>query len=104
MTLASFPFSTFEFANSDNPKFFTVAHCRDSNIRNRASALLKKSLLCEGLWNSFSVGYLASYIQQVEEEGMDSSGFIPEDKRVVLSLWEVDPETGSARLEFGIEH
>ncbi len=31
---------------------------------------------------------------------MDSSGFIPEDKRVVLSLWEVDPQTRSARLEF----
>ena len=31
---------------------------------------------------------------------MDSSGFIPEDKRVVLGLWEVDPKTRSARLEF----
>ncbi|KAE9376674.1 hypothetical protein N431DRAFT_400960 [Stipitochalara longipes BDJ] len=82
------------------PLSFTVTHCRDSNIRNRASALLKKSLLCEGLWNSFSVGCLATCIQKVEEEGMDSSGFIPEDKRVVLSLWEVDPKTRSARLEF----
>jgi len=31
---------------------------------------------------------------------MDFSGFIPEDKRAVLTFWEVDPKTRSARLEF----
>lgn len=69
-------------------------------MRSRAITLLNKSLLREGIWDSLKVGCLASCIQKVEEEGMDSFGFIPEDKRVVLTLCDVDLKSGSARLEF----
>lgn len=37
-------------------------------------------------------------MQKVEEEGMDSSGFIPEANRAVMTLCEVDRETKSVRL------
>jgi hypothetical protein len=69
-------------------------------MRSRAIALLNKSLLREGIWDSLTVGCLASCIQKVEEEGIDASGFIPEDNRAVLTLCDVDLKNGSARSEF----
>lgn len=50
--------------------------------------------------DSARVCYLVSWIQKVEEEGIDPSGFIPEGKRVVLTVCDVDSKSGSARLEF----
>ena len=97
------PLPRLNVADSDNSKYFVGFRCRDSHIRSRAIALLNKSLLREGIWDSLIVGCLASCVQRVEEEGMDSSGFIPEDSRAVLTGCDVDLKNESARLEFTLK-
>ncbi|KAE9367256.1 hypothetical protein N431DRAFT_495541 [Stipitochalara longipes BDJ] len=82
------------------PLSFVGFRCRNSHMRSRAIALLNKSLLREGIWDSLIVGCLTSCVQKIEEEGMDPSGFIPENKRAVLTLCDVDLKNRIANLEF----
>lgn len=59
---------------------------------------MNRSSYREGIWDSLTVGYLTDWIRRVEEEGMDPSGFIPEDKRAVMTLCDVDLSNKSVTL------
>jgi hypothetical protein len=64
--------------------------CRDSHIRGRAIALLQRGPYREGIWDALGVGKLTDWIRRVEEEGIDENGYIPDSKRAVCTLCDVD--------------
>jgi hypothetical protein len=74
--------------------------CRNSKVRGRAIALLKRSSFREGIWDSQTVGCLTDWIRKIEEQGMDENGYIPEESRAVMTLCDVDLKSRSAVLGF----
>lgn len=72
--------------------------CRNSHIRGRAIDLLQRGPYREGIWDAMSVGHLTDWIRRVEEEGMDENGFIPENKRAVMTLCDIDVNIRTAVL------
>lgn len=95
------------------PLFATGFRCRDSHIRGRAIDLLQRGPYREGISDAFIAGQLTDWIRNIEEEGMDEQGYIPEHKRVVMTICDVDlnariavlgaPSTGEERPENGQE-
>lgn len=80
------------------PLSATAFRCRDKSIRARAINLLRKGPYREGIWNAQEVGCLANWIREVEEEGMDENGFIPEASRVMMTLCDIAPDGRTALL------
>ena len=73
-----------------NPLSAVGFRCRNAHIRGRAIKLLQRGPYREGIWDALGVGKLADWIRGVEEEGMDENGYIPESKRAVMRLFDVD--------------
>lgn len=72
--------------------------CRNSYIRGRAIDLLQRGPYREGIWDALSVGRLTDWIRSIEEEGMDENGCIPENKRAVMTLCDIDINQKTAVL------
>jgi hypothetical protein len=66
------------------PLFYVATRCRVPSVRRRAIALLEAANRREGLWDSKLVAKVARLIMEIEEQGQDSGGHIPEAKRVTL--------------------
>jgi hypothetical protein len=58
----------------------------------------------EGIWDSFVAGKMATWIMEMEEEGMDKEGFIPEEWRCWGETFSLDwvSQTASVRCWQGI--
>ena len=64
--------------------------CRNPHIRGRAINLLQRGPYREGIWDAMPVGHLTDWIRGVEEKCMDENGFIPENERAAMSLFDMD--------------
>ncbi|KAG9234159.1 hypothetical protein BJ875DRAFT_543172 [Amylocarpus encephaloides] len=64
------------------PLFLTATKCRDRSLRQKAIFLLRYSHRREMMCDSLIIGDLANWIMKVEDEGMDMTGFIPDEHRV----------------------
>jgi hypothetical protein len=63
-----------------------------------AWARVKALSSIEGVWDAESAALTTGWIQKVEEEGMDSNGFIPEASRAVIKVFDMDWKSKSVRL------
>lgn len=52
----------------------------------------------EGIWDSFLGGKMATWIMEMEEEGMDEDGFIPETARCFGETFALDMATKTASV------
>ena len=63
------------------PIHLTAMKCREPLIRRQAISLLQSYPRREGCWDSLLLAKVDTWIMQVEEEGIDGLGFIPESSR-----------------------
>lgn len=66
------------------PLFYVGTRCRISSVRRRAIALLRSTNRREGLWDSGLAAKVAQLVMEIEEEGREAGGEIPEAKRITL--------------------
>ena len=62
--------------------YVVARKCRDPVVRRDAIALLLSKSWREGVWDSVLAGKIGQWIMEIEEEGMDENGFVPEWSRV----------------------
>lgn len=64
-----------------HPLFFVAVKCRDWSLRRRAIAQLEN---CgkEGVWDGSIMAAVAKRVVEIEEEGMQYGGFVPERARI----------------------
>ncbi|PQE17144.1 putative UPC2 Regulatory involved in control of sterol uptake protein [Rutstroemia sp. NJR-2017a WRK4] len=73
------------------PLYCVVMDCRNCpSLRDEALSLLLCFHRREGAWDSRIVARIAAWKIQLENEGMDEEGNIPEDKRLYGECFEVD--------------
>ncbi|KAK0101731.1 hypothetical protein ONS95_006886 [Cadophora gregata] len=70
--------------------FLVGAKCRDLTLRNRAIDLLFGYRLREGFWDSAAAGLFIVWARDLDEEGRDENGEIPEEKRWFITSAYVD--------------
>jgi hypothetical protein len=63
------------------PLHLAAMKCREPRLRRQAIALLLSTPRREGCWDGVLLGKVDSWIMQIEEEGMDEFGFIPDFSR-----------------------
>lgn len=64
------------------PMIFGVAtKCRDPILRREAIRIMLSAHWKEGIWDSLLCGKTATWMMNIEEEGMDEDGNIPEQFR-----------------------
>lgn len=63
------------------PLHLAALKCREPRLRRQAIALLLSTPRREGCWDGVLLGKVDSWIMQIEEEGMDEFGFIPDSSR-----------------------
>jgi Fungal specific transcription factor domain/Fungal Zn(2)-Cys(6) binuclear cluster domain len=63
------------------PLHLCAMKCREPRLRRRAIALLLSYPRREGCWDGVQLGKVDTWIMQLEEEGMDEFGHIPEESR-----------------------
>jgi hypothetical protein len=96
-------FVTGELFNFDvgiiTPLSFVGFYCRDSLIRSRAIDLLRGLCYREGIWDGPATGFVADWLRGIEMEDVTPDGFIPEGKRAVMTLCEVDEDYKTVTLQ-----
>ncbi|KAF4637488.1 hypothetical protein G7Y89_g592 [Cudoniella acicularis] len=70
--------------------YLIATKCRNGNLRRQAINLLLSSHRREWMFDSYLMGQVASFIVNIEEEGMDEIGYIPEEKRAWGESMELD--------------
>lgn len=63
------------------PLHLAAMKCREPRLRRQAIALLLSTPRREGCWDGVLLGKVDAWIMQIEEEGMDEFGFIPDTSR-----------------------
>lgn len=66
------------------PLFIVLLRCRDPAIRREAIDILRMQQ-SDGHWDRFMIASIGKWIMDIEEEGWDGTGTIPEESRVQLS-------------------
>lgn len=80
----------------------TVAiKCRDRALRHKAMRLLCLCPRREGTWDSALALKSAAWMIGVEEEGMNSKGFVPEESRVKMIVSQCDLHLRKATVKCG---
>jgi hypothetical protein len=80
----------------------TVAiKCRDRVLRHKALRLLCLCPRREGTWDSALALKSAAWMIGIEEEGMNSKGFIPEESRVKMIVTQCDLHLHKATVKCG---
>ena len=64
-----------------NPLRMVAKWCREPRTRREAIGLLRESGVREGIYDGLIMARTQEYIMELEEEGMDENGQIPEDMR-----------------------
>lgn len=64
------------------PLFYTATRCRNSDVRRAAIALLEQWMLKTGVWDGSQVSKVAGWVADIEGEGRDVDGSVPEEARV----------------------
>lgn len=59
--------------------------CRDSRVRGKTIDLLKSVHYREGAWDSQAMGIAGAWLRDLEEEGTDENGYIPNEKRAIIT-------------------
>ncbi|KAH9224391.1 hypothetical protein DL95DRAFT_439579 [Leptodontidium sp. 2 PMI_412] len=73
-----------------NPLRLVAKWCREPVIRRKCIALLRKAKCKEGLWDALCMAAVNEWTMEIEEEGMDENGFIPEEARCRTTYLKVD--------------
>ncbi|RDW69859.1 hypothetical protein BP6252_08879 [Coleophoma cylindrospora] len=71
------------------PLYLTARMCRHGPVRREAIALLRNTRRREGTWDSLVVAEIATWLMEIEEEGMEGD-FIPETSRVRVAKANLD--------------
>jgi hypothetical protein len=64
------------------PLYIVGRKCRDPVVRREAIALLLCQSWREGVWDSLLAGKISKWIMEIEEEGIQDDGFVPEWSRI----------------------
>jgi hypothetical protein len=72
------------------PLFAVGFRCRDPHVRERAIALLQRGPYREGILDALSAAKFTDWIRKIEEKGMNEQGYIPEHKRVAMTICNLD--------------
>ncbi|KAH7409156.1 hypothetical protein BKA64DRAFT_388858 [Cadophora sp. MPI-SDFR-AT-0126] len=64
-----------------NPLRLVAKWCREPTIRRKCIMLLRKTRCKEGLWDALCMAAVTEWQMEIEEEGMDENGYIPEGAR-----------------------
>lgn len=92
-TMNPFQTSVFSFELGIIPPLHLAAmKCREPRLRRQAIALLQSTPRREGCWDGVLLGKVDSWIVQIEEEGMDEFGYIPESSRWRLGEIKSSPQ------------
>jgi len=70
--------------------FLVGARCRDLALRNKVIDLLLGYRLREGFWDSAAAGLFIVWARDLDEEGRDENGEIPEERRWFVTTAYVD--------------
>ncbi|KAL2068760.1 hypothetical protein VTL71DRAFT_15098 [Oculimacula yallundae] len=73
-----------------SPLRLVAKWCREPTIRRKAIALLRKAKCKEGLWDALCMAAVNEWQMEIEEEGMDENGYIPEGSRCRVVDLKVD--------------
>ncbi|KAL2072035.1 hypothetical protein VTL71DRAFT_11378 [Oculimacula yallundae] len=78
--------------------FLVGARCRDLALRNKAIELLLSRRIREGMWDSAAAAIFIIWARDLDEEGRDENGEIPEDRRWFITSAYVDMDERKAFL------
>jgi hypothetical protein len=72
--------------------YYTATRCRDSILRREAIAILRQFPSKSGVWDSLQVAAVASWVADLEDDGKNKEGVIPERSRVRMHTlkWTMD--------------
>ena len=62
--------------------YYTATRCRDSAVRREAIATLRERPSRCGVWDSLQAAKVAEWVADLEDDGRDINGFVPEQWRV----------------------
>jgi len=81
------------------PLFVVSKWCRHPEVRREAIELLRKTDRREGIWDGPIMASTSEWIMEIEEEGMEDGGLIPEAKRAKITKIKPDMQNRRAELE-----
>ena len=82
-----------------NPLRLVAKWCREGHTRRRALKLLRDGKVREGLYDGLNMATSQGWVMQLEEEGMDEQGRIPEEMRWRITSVKLDCLGGRVQLE-----
>ncbi|KAK0130295.1 hypothetical protein ONS96_000816 [Cadophora gregata f. sp. sojae] len=80
------------------PLFIVLLRCRDRAVRREAIEILRMQQH-DGPWDRFMIASIGSWIMEIEEQGWDGVGTIPEGSRVQLSMVKIGLEDRSVMVQ-----
>lgn len=81
-----------------SPLLLIATKCRTASLRREAISLLLSSHRREWMYDSLLSGQIGEWMMSIEEEGMDTNGFIPEHSRAWGESVELDLQGRKARV------
>lgn len=79
--------------------YYAATRCRDSILRREAIAILREYPSRNGVWDSLISAEVANWVADIEEEGRDKEGSIPERSRVRMHTLKWTMDGGQINVE-----
>lgn len=79
--------------------FYAATRCRDSTLRREAIAILREYQFRNGVWDSLVAAEVANWVADLEEEGRDKEGLVPERARVRMHTLKATVDGGVVNVE-----